>query len=421
MRKNVKWVSVLVALMTLVLVGCGAKEKKDETAVSGKGAEEEEKVIEFWTISLQPTFDDYFNTLIKEFEKENPMIKVDWKDFPMDTLQNKLLTSIASDSAPDVVNVNADIALSMGDKGGLSNVNDYLPKESQEAFFEGIYQATELDGEVLAIPWYTSVPILYVNEELTGEAGLTTNDLPKDFAGYSKWASDIKTKIDKYGTAVEINIKDILVANGVEVFNGDRSEVIFNTPQAVEVVKEYQKLAKANAIPKGNLDQETRAQLYSSKQTASVISGTTFINKFKSTAPDVYENTVAMSLPFDYNFSTTMFLTVPSQSKNIDESYKFADFVTNSTNQLEFSKVANTLPSTKDSVEDPFFTETDGSLEDETKLAAVKSLEKAKETPISQDVLEKINRELQSIIYSDKDVAEALDQLVEEVNKQLSE
>jgi putative chitobiose transport system substrate-binding protein len=43
------------------------------------------------------------------------------------------------------------------------------------------------------------------------------------------------------------------------------------------------------------------------------------------------------------------------------------------------------------------------------------------EIPVPQHILEKVNRDLQDILFNDKDVQEGLDKIVEEVNKQLKD
>jgi len=408
-------VSALTMGLVIGTMGCSAAPS---TAQKTDGDKE---TIEFWTISLQPTFNDYFGKLIADFESANPNVTIDWKDYPKDTIQDKLLTSIASDNAPDVVNLNADMTLTLGDKSALANAEEYISDETKNSFFDGIYGATKVEDKALALPWYTTIPIIYINESLLKDAGIPTDNYPTTAAEYYDWAIDVTKKSNLYGMAMEANIREILGSAGVPVFNEDYTELLINKPEAVEVIKEFQKLYVDNANPKENLDQETRAQLYNSKQVVSVYSGTTFVNKFKTTAPDVYQNTTVIPVPFDHSVTTTMYLGVPDKSKHKEMAFKFAEFVSNPDNQLEFSKTANTIPSTKKTIEDPYFKESDGSLESQIKIAAATGLEKSKEIPVPQHILEKVNRDLQDILFNDKDVQEGLDKIVEEVNKQLKD
>ncbi len=153
-----------------------------------------------------------------------------------------------------------------------------------------------MEDKALALPWYTTIPIIYINEGLLKDAGISTDNYPTTAAEYYDWAIDVTKKSNLYGMAMEANIREILGSAGVPVFNEDYTELLINKPDAVKVIKEFQKLYADNANPKENLDQETRAQLYNSKQVVSVYSGTTFVNKFKTTAPDVYQNTTVFRI-----------------------------------------------------------------------------------------------------------------------------
>ena len=325
-KKKIIIVSLAVLGTAVLGAGCGKQQ------AAGGNAQE---TIEFWTISLQPTFNDYFETLFSEFEKENPGVTVEWKDYPKDTIQEKLLTAIASGNAPDVVNVNADMALTLGKKNALANAEEYISDEVKDSFFEGIYEAARVDGAMTALPWYTTIPVIYINEALLEEAGIPTDNYPSTTEEFYNWAIDITEKTGLYGTAMEANIREILGSAGLPVFNGDYTELVINTPEAVKVIQQFQKLYDTEANPKENLDQEARAQLYSSKQVVSVYSGTTFVNKFKTTAPDVYENTAVIPVPFKSNVSTTMYLSVPQESKNREQAFKFAEYVANAKKEAE--------------------------------------------------------------------------------------
>lgn len=380
---------------------------------------EEDKSIEFWTISLQPTFNDHFEEVIQKFESENEGVTVVWKDYPYDTLKNKLLTSISSGDAPDIVNINAEMALSMGDKKALSNADDYLSTEFQESFFPGIYDAPRFDDQTLAVPWYTTSPVMYINTKMLQDAGIETDNYPTTFDELVMWVRNVNKETGKYGMAVVPDIRDSLLTNGVEIFNEERTEAIFNTDEAVEIMTELQRMVEDKVATKDAATMDAQVQMFGSGELASVIAGTTFINSLKSTSPDIYENTIAIEVPYENPISSTMFLTVPEASNNKDLSYKFVEYVTNSEAQIAFSKKANTLPSTSDSIQDSFFTESNGSLEDEAKVAAGKGLLNAKELAIDIELLDQTNKGLQSIILSNKDVKTELDNTVSAVNEKL--
>lgn len=410
MRRKISMILV-ASMISLMVFGCNGKEAEKKEAG--------QKTLEFWTISLQPTFNDYFNGLIAEFEKENPNIKIKWMDYPKDVIQEKLLTAIASNKAPDVVNLNADIALALADKNALLDVEDYISEDTKTAFFDGIYDAVKTEQGTIALPWYTTVPVIYINEQILKDNGYPTDKYPTTAEEYFEWAIDVTEKTGVTGMAMEANIREMLGSSNVPIFNSEQSEILINSDEAVEVIEKFKEVYNKNANPKEILDQELRAQLYNSKQVVSVYSGTTFVNKFKTTAPEVYENTKVIPVPFDKSVSTTMYLSVPEKSENKEEAIKFAEMVTNAESQLEFSKTANTLPSTKATIEDEYFKKSSGTLEDEIKLAAVTSLKKSAEIPVPQDILDQVNRNLQDILFNNLNVKENMDKIVSEINAEL--
>lgn len=402
----------VATLSLLTLAGCS--KGNDQVDKDNKG-----ETIEFWTISLQPTFNDYFNDIIKEFEAENEGVTVEWKDFPYDALKNKLLTSISSNNVPDIVNINAEMALSMGDKKALSNADDYLSKEVQDSFFEGIYKAPRFDEQTLAVPWYTTSPVMFINTKLLEEAGVATDSLPTNFEELVKWSKEVNKKTDKYAMAVIPDIRDALLTNGIEIFNEDRTEAIYNSKDAVNIMTTLQELVNTKIATKDAATMDAQVQMYGSGQLASVIAGTPFINSLKTTSPDIYESTIAIEVPYQNPISSTMFLSVPEKSSNKELSYKFVEALTNSDEQINFSVAANTLPSTAESIKDPFFTESNGSLEDQAKIASAKGLLNAKELAIDVDLLDQVNKGLQAIILNDADVQVELDKGVSAVNEKL--
>jgi putative chitobiose transport system substrate-binding protein len=62
--------AMALILFASLFAGCG---KKTETAsTTATPTQQEQITIQFWTISLQPTFTDFFNGLIKTYEDRPP-------------------------------------------------------------------------------------------------------------------------------------------------------------------------------------------------------------------------------------------------------------------------------------------------------------------------------------------------------------
>jgi len=422
---------LLVSVMAMsLLAGCGGSKTTSEGGSSTPAASEkpatekpkEDVKLEFWTISLQPTFNDYFNNLIAAYEGEHPNVKIDWKDFPYDAIQNKLLTSIASDQAPAVVNLNTELANQMGSKNALVDFNAELTAEQKGLYFDGIYNSTVVNGKGFALPWYTGLPVLFLNKDLVEKAGLDINNPPKTNDELHAWAKQMKEKANVGGYTIRTDAT-IFVAEGVPLLSEDNTKAAFNTPEAEKIVASYVDLINSGAIPKEDANYDKQVQYYVSEQVGMTISNSSFINRLKTTSEDIYKKTVAVPAPVgkgDVRFSSTMNIAVPSATKHKDEAVDFALFVTNAANQLDFSKKANTLPSTKDSIKDAFFTNDDGTLEAKAKIASAQSLDKASDFLLgvknAGDIRSAIGKKLQNVYLNGADIKKELTTAEKDVN-----
>ncbi|WNR46127.1 ABC transporter substrate-binding protein [Paenibacillus roseipurpureus] len=433
--KKLMMVGMTGVVASAMVVGCGKAEDKKTASTSApsaaatatSAAKQEPVSLEFWTISLQPKFNDYFNKLIADYKVIHPNVSIDWKDFPYDALQSKLLTSVASGNTPDVVNLNTELGNQMGSKGALVDFNQYLKPEEKGLYFDGIFNSTVLNGKAYGLPWYTGLSLMFYNKKLVEKAGLDPKNPPKTMDELISWATQIKAKTGASGWAEQVGAK-FFTLEGVPILSADKKKAAFNDAKGIAAVEAKVKLYKDGINPKEDANFDKQVQYYSSEQVAFQLSGSTFINRIKTAAPEIYANTLAAPIPTGKagdRTSNTMNIAVPAKSKNVKEAVEFAKFVTNAKAQLDFSKAANTLPSTKDSAKDVFFTQTDGTLEAQAKLASVQGLDKATDALLgvekAADVNKAVQKHLQNVFLNNADVKTELDAAAKEVNDLLAQ
>ena len=125
------------------------------------------QTIEFWTVDLSPTFNDYINGMIAEFEAKNPGVRIDWQDVPFSAIQQRLLTAYAGRMAPDVVNLNQEMVSVVGDRGALVDLKQYISEDELAQYSPGLIEAyTNRQGQLLALPWYSSGSVSFYNKRL---------------------------------------------------------------------------------------------------------------------------------------------------------------------------------------------------------------------------------------------------------------
>ncbi|MGY3766203.1 extracellular solute-binding protein [Vagococcus vulneris] len=185
---------VLVGL-TSVLIGCGKKEKPKNGEVE----------IEFF--SQKKEMQAPLDTIIKDFEKENPKIKVKFTNVP--DAGTVLKTRIASNDIPDVINVfpqNADFQ----EWAKADIFEDLTGKDYLNRLKAGAAEAYAINDKIYSVPLTSNAWGFYYNDTKFKEFGLTP---PKDWTEFEKLVSTIKEK-GKDPFALSLTQADAWTLNG---------------------------------------------------------------------------------------------------------------------------------------------------------------------------------------------------------------
>lgn len=193
LRKFPKLVAfIMLGLLTSWIVSCsdGKVNTNNQPAASGTAK------IEFWTMQLQPKFTNYFQSLIANFESQNPGIKVNWVDVPWAAMENKILTAVSAKTPPDVVNLNPDFASQLAGRNAWLDLDTKVPTEAHSAYLPNIWKASTLNGKSFGLPWYLTTRLTIYNTDLLKQAGI--NQPPNTYAQLAQQAQQIKDKTGKY-------------------------------------------------------------------------------------------------------------------------------------------------------------------------------------------------------------------------------
>lgn len=401
-----KKIWIVIALLGMLFCGCG-REK-----ASGQ-------VLEFWTISLKPTYTDYINRLISEFEAQNPGLKVEWIDVPINIMMQKLLASIAGGVPPDVVNLNTEYALLLAQNGALYDLDQVFPPREKAEFFPGLWQAAQWRGGVYAVPWYVSCQLIMYNRQLFREAGLPLK-APQNWEQVEACAVKIKEKTGEYGFMPAMKITDDWQIDGVKIIDFKTNRPAFNTPRAVNRLDWYINLKNRDLIPPETLTQGYQGALdrYQSGKLGMLIAGPQFLLKIKQNAPQVYQNTGLGLYPGGETGiipAATMNLCVPRAGRKLNSAVKFIAFITSYQNQLDFCRLVPLLPTRRDVAADRFFKEGKGApLEDEAIRLSLAQLARARDLSLgvkdSSRLMRILKEQIETAFYGKESPQQALEQ-----------
>lgn len=422
--------AVLSAVMAAsLLVGCGGAKKGAENASESTKAEKTEEksgeavTLDFWTIDLKANFGDFFNELIQKYEEENKGVKINWTDIPFADVQSKLVAAVAGGTAPDVVNLNTQMALTLAGQGALVDLNKAATEEQKSIYAKDLWESAKIGDSVYAFPWYASPDIMFYNKDLFEKAGM---EVPKTFNDALKESKEFYDKTGAYLFQPD-EFFNILFEENLPVLNKEGTAAAFNTPEVAELLKNYKQYTDEGVIPKNNWGSWDEAlKLFESGKLAIVSSSGSSLGRIKDEAPDIYK-TIAVSKPLTgangLSRNPLMNLVVPTKSKHQEEAIKFANYITNDENQLAFCKKVSIFPSTTKASEDSFFTSDTSTLEGQASAMSAEASRTSKDFSLgvaNQSIIQDaVNKVYQAVIINGEDIQKSLDQGEQDVNKLL--
>lgn len=385
------------------------------SAVFFKPSNKSDNEVIFWTLQMSD-FAPYMNKVIKEFEAQNPQIKIKWVDVPFSEGEKRTLASVLSDNPPDLINLNPDFSALLAQRGALYEIN----QEYTQQFNKEIINSLKYNGKLYSLPWYATSAVTIYNKELLKKSGVS---MPLTYEDIALIAPHIKKKTGAYVLLPNITENDtmlrILNKYGVTASN-------INSEKSVYVFDYFKTLYDKALIPKESVTQTHREALekYMAEQIVFFQAGANFLNMIKENAPSTYKNTdVAPQFTGElgqYDFSLMNFV-IPVRAKHKEEALKFALFLTNYENQLELAKLTNVLAVNEQTLKDDFYTSYDkDDLISKARVISAKQLNKIepsfKTMKDQKEFNTIVNTAVQQILLNKNTTKKILDDVFNKIN-----
>ena len=373
-----------VALVAAIAVtGCGrdsAEDSADEAKSVSEGKAKGD--ITVWALGAEG---EKVGEIAADFEKENPGTKVNVTVIPFDAAHDKIATSIAGGQTPDVSLVGTTwVSEFAGSKALDPTPTDLIDKD---AFFEGSWETTEVDGTSFGVPWYTETRVIYYRKYLADKAGLTA---PTDWAGLKDFAKGMQ---DKGGAEWGINLQPggqgswqtympFAWQKGAELTDGDK--FTFASEPMQESLDYYASYFTEKIAPT-QLPPNTMEPAFIKGDIGAFISGPWHMGILREQGGADFEGKWAVA-PMPKEDAGTSFtgggdLVVFKKSKNRDTAWKFVDFLTQEAQQQKLYELVGSLPAVKDAwttgelSTDPFLKTFGTQLEDAKSAPAIATWE----------------------------------------------
>lgn len=422
---------ILVMAMSLSVAACGktpSSQSQASGASAATGTSGEKITLSFWTLALQPTFTEFLQGLIDQYETEHPNITIDWQDLPWDGIQDKFLTQTAGGNPPDVINIWSQLALTYAGKGALLDLEANATEEQKSIYLEAAYESARLDEGVYAFPWYATPNVTTYNKALFEKAGIT--EVPMTYDELFDIAEDFKAKTGA-NLLTPSTVFHMFFSYGIEMLSEDKKTATFNTPEALALVSRLKELGDAGAIntDSGSWDNwDNDRQLYANGKLGMIIGGPQTVTRLQDEAPAILETTGVLEAvlgPAKVSGEAIMNMVVSQASKHPKEAIDFANFITNDTNQLAFCHEVSIFPTTKKASTDPFFSSDMVSLQGQANHYASISAQNAIDMTLGiakdDDVKREVDLIMDKMFASGMSPQEALDEAEKAVNAVLAQ
>ena len=161
--------------------------------------------LRFWAMGREA---EVVGELVREFEAENPGIRVEVQNIPWTAAHEKLLTAYAADGLPDLCQLGNTWIPEFATLQALTPLQPYVQASGEvvpDDYFPGIWDTNVIDGQLVGIPWYVDTRLLFYRKDLLREAGY--DHPPRDWVEWERMNAALKQRMgpDRYPVLMPLN------------------------------------------------------------------------------------------------------------------------------------------------------------------------------------------------------------------------
>lgn len=269
--KSLSSMLLMLAVVALVVAGCGGKDAgsgngsaPDTNAGSGGGGGTTQ--ILFWS-PFSGSDGPFMKKIVDQYNASQDQYKVNFVIQPNGEYYKQLDVALSSSKErPDLMIMHVDTVPTYVNKGQLQPLDDIAASAgiNKEDYVEAPVEYATIDGKWYEIPLDIHPLVMYYNKDLFEQAGIQNPPTNRE-----EFESAVEKLTDKdkgvYGYVLptlwpqQFIFPTLVWQNGGELWNG--SDVAYNSPEAVEMVKWMRSLVDKGYSP-GNVQQDGENTLF---------------------------------------------------------------------------------------------------------------------------------------------------------------
>ena len=372
---SVLFVSFLLISVSLLISGCGVKEKK-----SGQ------TVVTMWVMpnSLEPIND--LNNILEDFHKNNPDIKVQITSLDWGSAWQRITIATMSGEGPDILQLGTTWVGAVTGMGALADLTGKVKELGGASYFlPSSWRYSGIDGSnvVTSIPWFVDARAMYYRTDVFNRLGLNKNDL-------ATWDSFQKTlaKIQKADLTIDgkkvyplgitgkndwnvvHNLAPWIWMAGGDFLKENNKECSLYSPEAANGLSFLVNLVIKGYVPEACLEQNTSQveNAFNNGEYAIIFTGSNELRALTTPEEQGGAANTYVAKRFDIapypegpkgkvTFVGGSNLSIFNKSKHKDEAWEVIKYLVGKKAQVEYSKRSGFLPSAIEAFDDPYFTQ----------------------------------------------------------------
>lgn len=350
MRSLKKLVAIgLSTALAFTLAACNDNEKSSSDDVK-KG--DKEVTLNFWTFGATG-----YEDLAKEYEKENPNVKIKVRAAETAEHHDALFTALSAGSgAPDISMLEIDqLDRFKAAQDRFENLYDLGAKDIKDQYLDWKWNTGESnDGEFLiGLPTDIGPKALYYRADVFEEAGLPTEpdevtSLISTPQAFEEAGLKVKEQTGKpFIDSIEMAFRAYLDAAQETFLNPEGELLLEEEGNAVKKAYDYAvKLNELGIVGKFEMWSPEWANAVNKGEFAAELGAGWLKGWMEGNATEAIGKWRVATLPSEFaaNWGGS-FIAIPSETKNAKEAYEFVEWLVSSDNQLKSFQSKGLFPS----------------------------------------------------------------------------
>ncbi|MBM0279869.1 extracellular solute-binding protein [Micromonospora tarensis] len=228
--------TAFVGVLTLALAGCGGVGGGDDE----KGGTATKGALSTMGFGFS---DEIATTRVDAFKRDHPDVELKVTEGAFD--EQQFLSAVAAGNPPDLVYLDRKLIGTYAKRGSIQPLTDCVKKQdvNLDQYRPAAREQVTLDGTVYGIPEFSTVRVVYLNEGLLKQLGMTADQVDlADWAALPALNARLATvsggRLARIG--IDPKIPEFLPmwakANGVDMLSADGRTAKLDDPKVIEAL-----------------------------------------------------------------------------------------------------------------------------------------------------------------------------------------